>query len=73
MRCICWSISASPSWSCGRRTYAERLTLALELLADPRFDALCAPVARFADLPAALPALLAPGAAAPPCPVITYP
>jgi NADPH:quinone reductase-like Zn-dependent oxidoreductase len=57
----------------GRRTYAERLSLALSLLADPRFDALCAPVAGFADLPSALPALLAAGAAAPPCPVITYP
>jgi NADPH:quinone reductase-like Zn-dependent oxidoreductase len=57
----------------GRRTYAERLGLALSLLDDARLDALCAPVARFADLPAALPALLAPGAAAPPCPVITYP
>ena len=57
----------------GRRTHAERLALALALLEDARFDALCAPVARFADLPAALPALLAVGAAAPPCPVITYP
>ncbi|TDH62988.1 zinc-binding alcohol dehydrogenase [Dankookia rubra] len=57
----------------GRRSHAERLALALELLADPRFDALCAPAARFADLPAALPALLATGAAAPACPVITYP
>ena len=57
----------------GRRSHGERLTLALALLADARFDALCAPVARFADLPAALPGLLAAGAAAPPCPVITYP
>lgn len=56
----------------GRRSYAERLALALDLLEDPRLDALCAPVARFEDLPAALPALLAAGAAAPPCPVITY-
>ena len=57
----------------GRRSHAERMALALDMLEDARFDALCAPVARFADLPATLPALLAPGAAAPPCPVITYP
>ncbi|MFC7476805.1 zinc-binding alcohol dehydrogenase [Dankookia sp. GCM10030260] len=57
----------------GRRSYAERLALALDLLADPRFDALCSPVARFADLPAALPALLDAAGSAPPCPVITYP
>lgn len=56
----------------GRRTHAERLALALSLLEDSRLDALCAPVARFRDLPAALPGLLAQGAAAPPCPVITY-
>ena len=57
----------------GRRTHGERMALALDLLADPRFDALCAPVAGFAELPAMLPALLAVGAAGPPCPVITYP
>ncbi|MDO9707096.1 zinc-dependent alcohol dehydrogenase [Paracraurococcus lichenis] len=56
----------------GRRTHAERLALALELLEDPRLDALCAPVARFEALPAALPALLAAGSGAPPCPVVTY-
>jgi threonine dehydrogenase-like Zn-dependent dehydrogenase len=73
----------------GRRTHAERLALALALLDDERLDALAVPVARFEDLPAALPALLgaggaapsapgasavaAPGASAPACPVITYP
>lgn len=56
----------------GRRSHAERLALALALLDDPRLDALCAPVCRFAALPACLPRLLAPGAAIPPCPVITY-
>lgn len=56
----------------GRRTHAERLALALDLLDDPRLDALCAPVSRFEALPAALPGLLVAGAAAPPCPVITY-
>lgn len=56
----------------GRRTHAERLALALSLLDDPRLDALCGVAAHFAGLPAALPRLLAPGAADPPCPVITY-
>ncbi|WP_368040496.1 zinc-binding alcohol dehydrogenase [Roseicella sp. DB1501] len=56
----------------GRRSHAERLALALALLGDPRLDALCAPVARFAELPQRLPGLLARGAGAPPCPVITY-
>jgi hypothetical protein len=56
----------------GRRSHAERLALALALLEDPRLDALCAPVARFAELPEQLAGLLAPGAGAPPCPVITY-
>jgi len=56
----------------GRRTHAERLALALALLDDPRLDALVGIVARFAELPTVLPALLAPGAAGPPCPVIRY-
>ena len=58
----------------GRRSHADRLTLALDLLEDARFDALVGPVTRFADLAAALPALLDPpaGAAAPLCPVVTY-
>jgi hypothetical protein len=55
----------------GRRTHAERLALALTLLADARLDALLAPPTRFAALPAALPALLE-GSGGPPCPTITY-
>ncbi|WP_243754471.1 zinc-dependent alcohol dehydrogenase [Labedaea rhizosphaerae] len=35
----------------GRRGHAERLALAMELLADDRFDALVAKECRFADLP----------------------
>jgi NADPH:quinone reductase-like Zn-dependent oxidoreductase len=57
----------------GRRSHGERLALALALLDDPRLDALVGVVARFAELPDRLPALLAPGAAVPPCPVILYP
>ena len=45
----------------GRRSHAERLALALALLEDARFDALLGPSTPFADLPAAMPALLAAG------------
>jgi threonine dehydrogenase-like Zn-dependent dehydrogenase len=58
----------------GRRTHAERLALALTLLADARLDALAGPVTRFEDLPVAMPRLLDPlaGEPAPFCPVVTY-
>ena len=58
----------------GRRTYAERLGLALSLLADPRLDALVGPETAFEDLPAAYAALLSPplGTPAPLCPIVTY-
>jgi threonine dehydrogenase-like Zn-dependent dehydrogenase len=39
------------------RTYAERMALALDLLADPAFDALITGESRFDDLPSVLPAL----------------
>jgi threonine dehydrogenase-like Zn-dependent dehydrogenase len=52
----------------GRRSHAERLSLALELLADARLDALLEPATPFEDLPAAMPRLLAGGL----CHVITY-
>ena len=49
--------SRRPRWN-----YARRLGKALELLADARLDALITGETAFADLPAALPKLLAPGA-----------
>lgn len=52
----------------GRRTYAQRLGLALDLLADAAYDALLEPPTRFEDLPAAMPRLLAGGL----CHVVTY-
>jgi hypothetical protein len=55
----------------GRRGYAERLSLALRLLEDPRFGVLPGPALPFADLPERLPALLAPQAEGL-CPVVTY-
>jgi threonine dehydrogenase-like Zn-dependent dehydrogenase len=42
-----------------RRSHRERLAQALALL-DPRFDALLAPPLQFAELPQAMPALMAP-------------
>ncbi len=59
----------------GRRSYADRLGLALSLLDDERLDALTGTPTRFADLPARMGALLGleeapPGA---PCPVVIYP
>jgi len=50
--------SRRPRWS-----HARRLAKALDLLADPRLDALITGEVAFDDLPAALPSLLAPGAA----------
>jgi hypothetical protein len=52
-----------------RRTHSERLALALELLADPVYDALLQGPTRFEDMPAAMPRILAPGGL---CHVITY-
>jgi 2-desacetyl-2-hydroxyethyl bacteriochlorophyllide A dehydrogenase len=56
----------------GRRTHAERLALALALLAeDPWCDRLLGAPVRFTELPEAMPELLG-GADAPPCPLVTY-
>ena len=59
----------------GRRTHAERMALALDLLRDPVLDVLCGPTLPFEQLPARYAAILAPparGQAAPLCPVVTY-
>jgi threonine dehydrogenase-like Zn-dependent dehydrogenase len=53
----------------GRRSHAERLALALELLTDARYDALLDGPTRFEDMPEAMPRILAPGGL---CHVITY-
>jgi threonine dehydrogenase-like Zn-dependent dehydrogenase len=53
----------------GRRTHAERLTLALALLRAADYDALLEGPTRFQDLPGAMPRILAPGGL---CHVITY-
>ena len=57
----------------GRRTYAQRLALALDLLADPAYDALLEPPTPFESLPEAMPRLLAGGPLAGGlCHVVTY-
>jgi threonine dehydrogenase-like Zn-dependent dehydrogenase len=53
----------------GRRTHRARLAIALTLLADPIFDALLELPTDFADLPTAMPRLLAGGL----CHVVRYP
>ncbi|MFC0408921.1 zinc-dependent alcohol dehydrogenase [Roseomonas elaeocarpi] len=55
----------------GRRTYGERLALALQLLEDPALDVLCTVRVPFAKLPRRLPALLHGGDAVL-CPVVDY-
>ena len=56
----------------GRRSYADRLAVALDLLADPIFDALLTGESDFADLPAVLPRLTS-GELPALCHLITYP
>lgn len=59
----------------GRRTHADRMTLALALLDDPLLDVLLGPEVAFGDLPQAMPRLLgAPreGGAAALCPIVKY-
>lgn len=53
----------------GRRTYRQRLALALDLLADPAYDALLEGPTPFESLPGAMPGILMPGRL---CHVITY-
>jgi threonine dehydrogenase-like Zn-dependent dehydrogenase len=55
----------------GRRTTAERMALALDLLRDPAFDALLTGTSRFEELPDVMPHLAA-GKLAALCHVITY-
>ena len=69
LRLIATQVGAVSPTMRGRRTHAERLTLALDLLADPVFDSLLEGPTRFEDLPRAMPAILAPGGL---CHVITY-
>jgi threonine dehydrogenase-like Zn-dependent dehydrogenase len=69
LRLIATQVGAVSPAMRGRRTHAERLALALDLLADPVFDFLLEGPTRFEDLPHAMPSILAPGGL---CHVITY-
>ncbi len=69
LRLIATQVGAIAPAMRGRRTHAERLALALDLLADPVFDTLLEGPTRFEDLPAAMPAILSPGGL---CHVIAY-
>jgi threonine dehydrogenase-like Zn-dependent dehydrogenase len=55
-----------------RWTYARRLAAALDLLKDPKLDALLAPSIKFADLPSRLPDILSPQGGML-CQVVDYP
>ncbi len=69
LRLIAAQVGAVAPAMRGRRSHAERLALALELLADPAYDALLEGPTRFEDMPEAMPRILAPGGL---CHVITY-
>ncbi len=53
----------------GRRSHAQRLAMAIELLADEGYDALLDGPTQFENMPEAMPRILAPGGL---CHVITY-
>jgi hypothetical protein len=59
--------SHRPRW-----THKRRLAAALDLLRDPRLDALIAPAIDFRDLPARLPAILSPQSGVL-CQLVRYP
>ena len=69
LRLIASQVGAVAPAMRGRRSHSERLAIALELLADTRYDALLEGPTRFEDLPEAMPRILAPGGL---CHVITY-
>ena len=69
LRLIATQVGAIAPPMRNRRTHAERLALALELLADARYDSLLDGPTRFEDMPEAMPRILAPGGL---CHVISY-
>jgi NADPH:quinone reductase-like Zn-dependent oxidoreductase len=69
LRLVASQVGAVAAPMRGRRSHAERMALALALLADARFDALLEGPTDFADLPAAMPEILRPGGL---CHVVRY-
>ncbi|MSP03760.1 MAG: zinc-binding alcohol dehydrogenase [Acetobacteraceae bacterium] len=68
LRIVATQVGAVSPAMRGRRSYADRLGTALELLADPVFDLLLDQRVAFKNMPAEMPRLLASGL----CHVITY-
>ena len=69
LRLIASQVGAVAPSMRGRRSHGERLAMAIELLADPTFDALLEGPTRFEDMPRMMPRILEPGGH---CHVITY-
>jgi threonine dehydrogenase-like Zn-dependent dehydrogenase len=69
LRLIASQVGAVAPSMRARRSHAERLTMALELLVDPLYDALLEGPTRFEDMPRMMPRILEPGGL---CHVITY-
>ncbi len=69
LRLIASQVGAIAALMRGRRSYAQRLGLALDLLSDPAYDGLLDGPTAFDDLPSAMNRVLAPGGL---CHVITY-
>jgi hypothetical protein len=69
LRLIASQVGAVAPTMRGRRGHGERLAMALELLADPAYDALLEGPTRFEDMPHMMPRILAPGGL---CHVISY-
>ena len=69
LRLIASQVGAVAPSMRGRRSHGERLAMAIELLADPTFDALLDGPTRFEDLPRMMPRILESGGL---CHVITY-
>jgi NADPH:quinone reductase-like Zn-dependent oxidoreductase len=69
LRLIASQVGAVAAPMRGRRSHGERLALALDLLDDPRFDALLDGPTDFADMARTMPGILAPGGL---CHVIAY-
>jgi NADPH:quinone reductase-like Zn-dependent oxidoreductase len=69
LRLIASQVGAVAPSMRARRSHADRLTIALELLADPAYDALLDGPTAFEDMPRMMPRILEPGSL---CHVITY-
>jgi threonine dehydrogenase-like Zn-dependent dehydrogenase len=69
LRLVATQVGAVAPAMRGRRSHAERLAIALDLLHDARYDALLDGPTRFEEMPEAMPRILAPGSL---CHVITY-